>query len=85
MYFTEFPLLSNVIGRWVLHEKKGWDRGRWVGASKGVNSILLCPGISSRKALVGPVLAVSLLLCMSGLRRQSFHLVGHPFSGIECS
>lgn len=38
-----------------------------------------------RKALVGPVLAVSLLLCMSGLIRQSFHLVGCPFSSIEHS
>jgi len=39
--------------------------------------------ISGRKALVGTGWAVSLLLCMIGVRKQSFFLVEHPFSSTE--
>ena len=30
---------SNVLGRLVQREQKGWDRGRWVGTQKGENSM----------------------------------------------
>jgi len=25
---------SNVLGKLILHEQKGWDRGRWVGTPR---------------------------------------------------
>jgi len=43
---------GNVLGRWVLHEQKGWDRGRWVVHPKGANSMAVS-GLGCDKSLVG--------------------------------
>ena len=45
---------------------------------KGANSIA-ASGLGCRKALVGTGWAISLLLCMTGLRKRSSGLVGPPF------
>ena len=44
---------------------------------QGVNSMAMS-GLVYRKPLVGSRWATSLLLCMNGLRKQTFHLVGPP-------
>ena len=44
---------------------------------QGVNSMAMS-GLVYRKPLVGSRWAASLLLCMNGLRKQTFHLVGPP-------
>ena len=45
---------------------------------KGANSMAVF-GLSFRSTLVGTGWATSLLLCISGLRKQSSHLVGPLF------
>jgi len=44
---------------------------------QGVNSMAMS-GLVYRKPLVGSRWATSRLLCMNGLRKQTFHLVGPP-------
>ena len=43
---------SKLLGREVLHEQKGWDRGRWMAHPTGANSITVS-GLRFRRALVG--------------------------------
>jgi len=45
---------------------------------KGAKS-MAASGLGCRKPLVGTGWAISLLLCMNGLREQSSDLVGPPF------
>jgi len=66
---------SNVLGRYVLHEQKGWDRGRWVCAPRRVQTAWLCLGSALEWALVNNYLwAISLLLCTIGLRKRALTL-----------
>ena len=40
MKFSSCDVTSgNVLGRYVLSEKKGWDRGRWLGSAKEQKSM----------------------------------------------
>jgi len=48
-----------------------------MGASAGCK-LQAVSGLVYRKHLVGSRWAASLLLCMNGLRKQTFHLVGPP-------
>jgi len=57
---------SNVLGRLVQCEQKGWDRGRWIGIhTKRVNTAGLCVG-----------LAVKSLCRVTVLKNR--HLTGPP-------
>ena len=52
----------------------GGTRGGWWVHLQGVISIAVS-GLGFRKALVGTGWAVSFLLCMTGIRKQSSHFV----------
>jgi len=69
-----FPLS---VDRFYVSRKGGTGGGRWVHL-KAANS-MATSGIGFKKALVGMVSAISLLLCTIGLRKQSSCLVGLPF------
>ena len=45
--------------------------------------LCLGAGLGIRKALVGTGWVVSLLLCMTGLKKQSSHLVQPPFLALR--
>ena len=62
-----------------MREQKGRDRGRWVGAPEGANS-MAASGLIFRSDLVGTGRAISILFGINGVRSQRFHLVGPPFS-----
>ena len=66
---------GNVLGR---TSRMGGTGGFWWLHTKGVNS-MAASGLGCRKALAGTGWALSLLLCMTGLRKQSSGLVGLHF------
>ena len=57
---------------WDCTSKKGRDRRRWVYL-KGTNNVV-ASGLGCRKALIGTVWAISLLLCMAWLRKHHLAL-----------
>jgi len=63
--------------RFHVSRKSGTGGGGWV-YPKGANSIATS-GLISRNDLVGTGWAISLLLCMVELRKQTSCLVGLPF------
>ena len=53
-----------------LHQQKGQDRGRWLGAPKGYKQHgCFWAWLYSKKALVGTGWAISLFLCMHLLQK----------------
>ena len=64
-----------------MSRKGGTVGGRWVNL-KVANSMDVS-GLSFEKTLVGTGWAISVLLCINGLRKQSSHLVGPPFLTVK--
>jgi len=59
-----------------------WDRGRWTGSTLGPGNMAAF-GLNCRKPLVSLGWAISLLLCMNGLRKWSSGHVGPPFLAVR--
>jgi len=67
--------------RFCVSRKGEIEGGEWV-QPKGAKSITIS-GFGFRKVLVGTMWIVSLLLCMTGLRKQSSQLVGTLFLALK--
>ena len=76
--------LYNVFLRQVLCEQKQKVRtsGGGLVYPKVTNSMAVS-GLSFGNTLVGTGWAISVLLCTKGIRNQSSHLVGPPFTGLN--
>ena len=66
----------------VSRNRKGRTRGGGFVHPKVTNSMAVS-GLSFGNTLVGTGWAISVLLCTKGIRNQSSHLVGPPFTGLN--
>ena len=75
--------LNSVVHFWhtcvqVLHEQKGWDRGRWVGSPQG-DMHMVAARLGCQYAVVGTGWANSCPGCMERFRKHDSHVVGGSF------
>ena len=75
-FIMSLPAMS--LGLRFCMSRKGWDRGRWVGAPEGCKQHGRV-WAHIRSDLVGTGRAISVLFGINGLRNKPSYLVGPPF------